>query len=433
MESVKISPQRTIVIGLIVLVVFFGGLAGWSYYFPMSGAVIAPGTVKVTQEKKTVQHLEGGMVDKIFIQEGDIVKKGDLLIRLKSSKVDASISLFQGQIWFKMAEEARLTAENSFSDQISWPRIILDNMHLLEVSEAVSLQSEIFNSKKQNRDGKISLYHSQINQLGKKIAGTTANLRAQKKIIALLNQEKRSKEKLFEDRYIDEVQILELRRKLSEREGNAGNLEQTVAETKQKIEEIKLRIADVKNTYQEEAATELSNITDTIFELQERIIPLQDQKNRLEIRAPIGGEIINLHFHSEGSGVIRPSEPIVDIVPMNANLLIEAMINKVDVAKVRVGQETKVQLTAFNRRAVPPVPGKVTYLSGDQIVRESEMGSQAFYIAHVIVNKETLEKHGAYLSPGMPTVCFITTEVRTVLEYLLEPILETFDYALKES
>ncbi len=433
METVKINPKKTILLGMLILIIFFGGLGSWACFFPMTGAVIAPGTVKVTQEKKTVQHLEGGIVEKIFIKEGDIVKKGNLLIRLKSSRVDASISLVQGQIWFKIAEEARLTAEYSFADQITWPKVILDNINIPEVSEAVTLQEGIFESKKQNLDGKSSLYNSQIDQLKKKIAGINASLAAQQKIINLLNQERKSKEKLFEDRYIDEAQILELRRKLSERRGNAGNLEQTIAETKQKIEEIKLRMTDIRNTYQEESSTELSKISDTIFELQERIIPLEDEKERLEIKAPISGEIINLKFHSEATGVIRPSEPILDIVPENAKLLIEAMVNKVDVAKVRVGQETKVQLTAFNRRAVPPVPGEVVYLSGDQIIKETEIGAQPFYIAHVIVNNQLLEKHGAYLSPGMPTVCFITTETRTVLEYLLDPLLEVWDYALKES
>lgn len=433
METVKISPKKTIFFGLLVLLFFFGGLGSWAYFFPMTGAVIAPGTVKVTQEKKTVQHLEGGIIDKILIKEGDLVEKGDLLIRLKSSRVDASISLIQGQIWFKLSEEARLSAENSFQKKILWPEKILDNTDVLEVSEALKLQTGIFNSRKLNLYGKIQLYHSQIDQLKKKIEGTDANLNAQVKIMELLEHEIKAKEKLFEDRYIDEIQILELRRKLSERKGNSGNLEQLIAETNQKIEEMKLRIADIKNTYQEEATTELSTISDTIFELQERLIPLEDEKNRLEIKAPIDGEIINLQFHSEASGVIRPSEPIVDIVPKNAKLLIEAMVNKVDIAKVHVGQETKVQLTAFNRRTVPPVAGKVVYISGDQITKESQMGTQSFYIAHVVVEKDVLEKHEAYLSPGMPTVCFITTEIRTVLEYLIEPILEVLDYALKES
>jgi HlyD family type I secretion membrane fusion protein len=433
MDTVKINPKKTICFGVIVLLFFFGGLGGWSYFFPMTGAVIAPGTVKVVHEKKTVQHLEGGIIDKILIKEGDIVKKGDLLMRLKSSRVGASISLIQGQIWFKLAEQARLTAENSFQESILWPQKILNNLDIIEVSDALKLQTGIFNSRKSNLKGKIHLYHSQIDQLQKKIVGTKANLNAQINIIESLAHEIKAKEELFKDRYIDEVQILELKRKLSERKGNAGNLEQIIAETNQKVEEMKLRIVDMKNTYQEEATTQLSKISDTIFELQERMIPFEDEKTRLEIQAPIDGEIINLKFHSEVSGIIRPGEPIVDIVPKDAKLLIEAMINKIDIAKVHEGQETKVQLTAFNRRTVPPLPGKVIYISGDQINKETQMGMQSFYIAHVVVDKDSLEKHEAYLSPGMPAVCFITTEIRTVIEYLLEPILEVLDYALKES
>lgn len=433
MDISNLSPKKTIFSGVMILFVFFGGLGLWSYYSPMTGAVIAPGTVKVTQEKKNVQHLEGGIIDKIFIKEGDVVKKGDLLIRLKSTRVDASLSLLRGYIWFKLAEESRLTAENTFKKKITWPMEIVQNQDKKEVQDAIKLETDIFKAKRQNLDGKIKLYNSQISQLEKKILGAESNLDARKKILALLKHETGSKEKLLEKQYIPETHVLELRRRTLESKGDAGKIKQEIAETKQKIEELRLRVADIRNIYQEEATTELGDISDTIFELQEKIIPLEDEKDRLEIRAPISGEIMNLRVHSEASGIIRPGESILDILPQNPSLIIEALINKVDITKVHKGQETKVQLTAFNRRTVPPVPGKVIYISGDQIIRETQMGARPFYVAHVIVNEHFLKEHNAYLSPGMPTVCFITTQVRTVMEYLFEPLMETLDYALKES
>ena len=433
MNISKVRPRNTIIAGSIVLLIFFGGLSAWSYTFPMTGAVIAPGTVKVTQERKTVQHLEGGIIDKIYIKEGDSVQKGDLLIRLKSSRVDASLSLLQGYIWFKQAEAARLTAENNYADKITWPADLTAHTDNPEIQAAIQLETGIFTAKRQNLQGKIRLYNAQIRQLEKKIQGAASSLKARKEILALLKHETGAKEKLLAKQYIAETQVLELKRKSLENKGNASRIEQEISETRQKIEELKLRIADMENIYQEEASTELGEISDTIFELQEKIIPLKDEKARLEIRAPLAGEIMNLRFHSESSGVIRPGETVLDILPRNASLLIEALVNKTDIAKIHKGQETKVQLTAFNRRTVPPVPGEVIYISGDQITRETQAGVQPFYVAQVTVNETFLKQHDAYLSPGMPTVCFISTEVRTVLDYLLEPFVEALDYALKES
>ncbi|MCG8619591.1 MAG: biotin/lipoyl-binding protein, partial [Desulfobacterales bacterium] len=155
MNISKVRPRNTIIAGSIVLLIFFGGLGVWSYTFPMTGAVIAPGTVKVTQERKTVQHLEGGIIDKIYIKEGDSVQKGDLLIRLKSSRVDASLSLLQGYIWFKQAEAARLTAENNYADEITWPADLTAHTDNPEVQAAIQRETGIFTAKRQNLQGKI--------------------------------------------------------------------------------------------------------------------------------------------------------------------------------------------------------------------------------------------------------------------------------------
>ncbi|MCF8039390.1 MAG: HlyD family type I secretion periplasmic adaptor subunit [Desulfohalobiaceae bacterium] len=431
-RKINTNPNKLILAGLLIIVFFFGGLGAWSAFFPFQGAVIASGTVKVSNEKKTVQHLEGGIVDEILVQEGDRVDKGQTLIRLKSSRVIASVSLLRGQLRAKKAEAARLQAESTMEKSIDWPKDLLEVKDQPEVAMILKKQQDIFASRRKDLKGKISLHYSQIEQIKEQIEGIREELLAQKDIIQALKEELSAKKELLQGKYIDKAAILELRRMLAERKGREGRLKQNIAEARQKIEELKLRIVDLRNSYREKAVSRLSEVSDLIFELKEKLRPQVDAQQRLEITAPIAGEVMNLRIHSEESGVIQAGQPILDIVPGQAKLVVEARVRLQDITDVKKGQPTKVQLSAFNRRSTPPVPGEVIYVSADQVSEETSRGVRSYYLAHVRVNPEQLEEYGAYLSPGMPAVCYITTEKRTVLGYLLEPILGIVDQAMRE-
>ncbi|MDY6849579.1 MAG: HlyD family type I secretion periplasmic adaptor subunit [Thermodesulfobacteriota bacterium] len=430
-KEFETNPRRIILAGLIVIALFFGGLGTWAALSPFSGAVIAPGSVKVTQERKTVQHLEGGMVDEIYVREGSKVKPGQLLIRLKSEAAVASVDMLRGQLTAKLAQQARLLAESSLEESIEWPEELTARSEDPEVAAILKKERDIFTSQRTDLLGKLDLIQSQIRQLEEKIIGAEEEFEANSRIIAALQEEVEAKETLLEGRYIDMSQVLELRRRLAEREGDRGRLRQTIAETRQRIEELKLQRVDLKNRYRTQAATRLSEVSDEIFALREKLRPALDTRVRLEIRAPIAGEVINLQVHSEGAGVIRPGQPIMEIVPEGAELIVESRIKPEDITKVRPGQPAKVQLTAFNRREVSPVDGEVTYVSADQLMDE-RTNARPYYLVHVRVNPAALEKEQIHLSPGMPAVCFITTDQRTVLGYLLEPLFYFLDRSLRE-
>ena len=431
-KILNIRPTPLIVSGLIVIALFFGGLIVWSIFFPFSGAVIAPGQVKVSQEKKTVQHLEGGIVDEILVEEGDHVKKGETLIKLKSTQVHSSVDLLQGRLWSKMAKAARLRAESDMSEEINWPQELLQKKDNLDVKEVMQKEKSIFESRRKDLQGKISRTRSQIAQIKNKISGLKEELRAQKDIIQALQVEIQAKQNLFQEEYINKAKILELQRKLATRKGRRGSLKQSIAESKKKIEELRLKIVNLRNKYKEKAVTELAKVSDTVFEVRERLRPKLDAQARLNIKAPINGEVMNLRIHSEDSGVIKAGEPLLDIVPEEAKLIIEARVRPSQITDVETGQATNVQLSAFNRRTTPPVPGEVTYVSADQVKRKTSQGEQSFYLAHVDIDKKELDEVGAYLSPGMPAVSYITTQQRTILEYLLAPILKVVDQAMRE-
>ena len=436
MENTKLlntNPTRLIIAGLLVIFCFFGGLSAWSLYFPFQGAVIAPGTVKVSGERKTVQHLEGGIIDEILVKPGDQVQKGDILIRLKSIRVEANVDLLEGRLYGKLAEQDRLMAELEMASNITWSEELLDEQGNRDVAKIMATEEGIFLSRRSDIQGKISLYHSQIKQLGNRIAGAQEELAPQTKIIANLQEEVDLKKKLFQENYMGKPEVMELQRRLAEHEGRRGRLKQDIAEYQQMIEEYKLRIVDIKNEYRENAVTQLGENKDIVFEIKEQIKPAQDTHDRLTVRAPISGEVINMQVHSEESGVINPGMPLLDIVPSDSKLIINARVSPQDITRVHKGQETKVQLSAFDRNLTPLVPGVVTYIAADLITEQSPGGMMmSYYIAHIEVTEADLKANNAYLSPGMPAACYITTDKRSVISYLLKPILINADRAMRE-
>jgi len=426
------DPTRYIIAGLLVIVLFFGGLTAWSVFFPFQGAVIASGVVKVSGEKKVVQHLEGGLINKIFVKEGDRVSAGDVLIELTSSQVSSNVDLLRGRLWAKQAEASRFKAEAGMKSEIAWSEEFEKLKGNREISEIILTEEKIFSSRRSDLQGKVELYNSQIKQLGNRIEGAKEELKSLEEIILNLEEDLKSKRPLVKDKYLGKTNVLELERLLSEQKGRRGKLNQDIAQFHQMIQEFQLRIVDIENQYKEKAVSELGQVTDTIFEIQEQIKPQLDAKERLEIRAPVSGTVINMQIHSEESGVVRPGMPLLEIVPEDLKMIIKAQVRPQDIVSVKAGQDSKVQLAAFQRESTPPVKGKVTYVSPDLLTQQTAQGFVSYYEAHVEVDPEDLAAKNAYLSPGMPVSCYITTEKRTVISYLLGPLLKNVDTALRE-
>lgn len=433
MEEQKLNsnPYKYIIAGCLVIVLFFGGLTFWSVYFPFQGAVIAPGVVTVSGERKMVQHLEGGIINRIFVKEGDKVAAGDVLIELKSSQVSSNVDLLRGRLWAKQAEAARLRAEAGMRSEIVWPQEFKQLKENREIAEIISTETDIFESRRSDMQGKTQLHNSQIKQLGNRIEGAKEELASQKEIILNIEEDLKSKRPLVEEKYLGKTNILELERGLSDHKGRKGKLVQDIAQFFQMIEELRLRTADMENQYREQAVSRLGIVTDEMFEIKEQIKPQLDAQERLEVRAPVSGVVLNMQVHSEDS-VIRPGMPLLEIVPEDLKMIIKAQVRPQDIISVKAGQDTKVQLSAFQRKSTPPVQGRVTYVSADLVEQQTSQGRVSYYEAHVEADKNDLIAKNAYLSPGMPVACYITTDQRTVISYLLGPLLKNVDMALRE-
>lgn len=425
------SPWRILLAGLLIVAIFFGGLGGWAAVSKISGAVIAQGTVKVASERKTVQHYEGGIVKDIHVEDGDRVQAGDVLVTLESEQVQAKLDQLQGRFVALKAKALRLSAERHRQQEIDWPSGFGSQAPQKAV-ESRQDEQEIFQSRRQALKDKVALQQTRIEQLKEQIDSLQEQLSSEKEIVASLEDELEAKQELYEQRYLEKPMVLELRRRLAEHRGKIGKLKGSIAEAREKIAGLKLEIENIYNQYTEKATTKLGEIRQKIFEVQENIRPLKDRAERLHVKAPVSGEVVNLQFHSEG-GVIKSGEPILDIVPKEAPVIVEAKIRVNDITNVKIGQQADVQLTAFDVRTKPKIKGEVTYISADRLEEKTAQGRQPFYMVHIKVEKEQLRQNDLYLSPGMPATVFLVTEPRTVLNYLLEPITDQIDRALRET
>lgn len=425
------DPRKIIRQGLIIIGIFFGCLGVWATFGTISGAVVSPGKVKIETERKTVQHLEGGIVDSILVREGEEVTAGQTLITLESIQVDASVDMLRKQLVALMAAQARNTAEKDLKDSVTWPEELKMLAREANAEDVIANEQKIFFARRDAFQGQVSLLKSQIAQITAQISGLEEQYRAEEAIIATLDEELKAKRQLFAERYLEKSQILELERMLASHRGTRGHLRQAIAEAKQKRDETKLRIEDVQNRFVEEATSMLGRLDNDIMQVREKLRPLRDAKTRLNVVAPVTGKVVGLKIHSKG-GVVRPGEPLMDIVPADNPMIVEVQVPVNKIADVYIGQPAQVQLDAFDVRVTPLLKSKVVYISADRLEDRTYTGTMPYYLCHVEIDPKAIEDAKVYLSPGMPATVFITTKQRTVLFYMLEPLLKNWDRALRE-
>lgn len=425
------DPRRIIRHGMIIIAVFFGVLGIWSAFAHISGAVVAPGKVKIETERKTVQHLEGGIVDSILVKEGEQVAEGQTLIVLESIQVDASVDMLRKQLTAFMAAQARFSAEKDLKDAIVWPDELQTLARDAAAEDVLINEQKIFLARREAIQGQTSMLKAQVAQIDAQISGLDEQLRAEQAIIATLEEELKAKRQLMAERYLEKSQVLELERQLANHQGNRGRLKQAIPEARQRRAEIRLRITDLTNRFVEDATGQLGKLDNEILQLKEKLRPLKDAKTRLNVTAPVAGKVVGLKVHSKG-GVVRSGEPLMDIVPEDTPMIVEVQVPVNKITEVHVGQHALVQLDAFDTRVRPHIKAKVAYISADRLEDRTMSGVMPYFLCHVEIDQQELKASDMYLSPGMPATVFITTKERTVLYYMMEPLIKNWDRALRE-
>lgn len=418
------------IMGFAIILFSFGGLGTWAALAPIAKAVIASGFVKVDSNRKKLQHLEGGIVDSIMVKDGEMVKQGDVLIRLDQVRAKASYAIVQTSYHAETARRARLLAERDYEKTITFPEDLLSHSKDAEVFKLIDGQKRIFRARKRTLKGSIDIVQQQISQLKEKLKGIRAQKRAKESQLKLVGEELDAVNKLFEKHYIDKPRILKLQRESADLSGDLGDFISELAETAEAISEKKQEILQRKNDFDQAVVNELREVQTEILDLRERLSATSHILTNIDIRSPADGTIVSLAVFSKGE-VIAPGSTILEIVPINDNLSIEAQVKTTEIDNLLIGQEADVRLTAFDSKSTPVLTGEITYISADAL--EDERTGLSYFKVKVLVSDEELQRlKGQPLHPGMPAEVIIKLGERTVLEYIIQPLTDALARAWRE-
>ena len=422
---IEATRKRLILFGFLVVLAGFGGIGAWAALAPLQSAVVAPGIVKVSSERKTIQHLEGGIIKEILVKENDKVVAGQVLVRLDDTTPRARVELLQGKLDRLKASLARLQAEQAGREEIAFPPELLDRQDSDKVAQLLEAERAIFRSRREALAGEKEVLQQRGRQFEEQIAGLEAQISSTKVQLGTIREEKDAVEILYQKGVYEKPRFLALKRSLARLQGQIGAHRSSIAQVEERIGEMKLRVIELDKKRAEEIDAALQRVQSEIADDQERLRAAQDTLERIDIRAPQDGTVVGLSVHTVG-GVIRGGSDILGIVPQGDVLVVEANVQPRDIDIVQEGMEAEVLLTAFNRRTTPALPGKVTRVSADSF--EGELGS--FYRIRVEINPEDVGDLA--LSPGMPAEVYLLTGKQTALAYLLKPIEDSLRRGLLE-
>lgn len=424
------STHSTINFGLCLIFVIFGLIGGWAAIAPLSQGAVASGKVVVENQRKTVQHLEGGIVKEIRYKEGDTVSAGDILIVIDDTRIKANADALTKQYYLTKAEEARLNTEIKQLESIVFPQELNEAHYQHNTGEIMRSQVALFEARKQALKGELEILGKKEVQLNKLIEGLVAQKKSKKRQIALLNEEIKDNQRLFKTKAISKIRLLELQRMAASLEGELGNLISEIASTELQGGETKLKMLQLKRNFQEQALEDMRKIQTHVLDTQEKMFAANDIHARTKVTAPVDGIIVNNQIFTNGE-VINSGKTLLEIVPQNIKLIIEARVQTQDIDTVAPGMEAEVRFLPFKQRLIPIVLGRIESVSAD--ILEDERSGENYYLAKVEIPESEMDKLGEHtLVPGMPADVIVNAGQYTFLEYLLAPLSDNFARAFKE-
>lgn len=415
--------------GMLLVLVFFGSLIAWGALVPIEGAIIAEGVVKIESKRKTVQHLEGGVIREILVREGDTVAEGQPLVILEDAEVRASLNIFQDQLNVQLAKEARLLAERKFASTIEFPED-LRRSNDPKIREILRTEETLFLTKKKALDEELAGIQAEQLHAKEEEAGIEAEIASALESIRYKEERARSGELLSAKQYIQRNELLQLKEAVAEKKEQLGYFRATLAVNRQRQKELELRVLSLRNSFVKAADDELKETRRSIYELRERIHPAEVVTDRFRVVAPIAGRVLDLQVTTVG-GVVRPGEALMDIVPANRTLMVEAKLMPRDKDMVYVGQKAEVQLISL--KGMPFVNGTVTYVAEDALADKYDPSRPSFYLTHIRVDAEHLKSLGQVtIFPGMPVTTYLRTTSRTFFELVFKPITDAAQRGLRQ-
>ncbi|MTJ06052.1 MAG: HlyD family type I secretion periplasmic adaptor subunit [Sediminimonas qiaohouensis] len=426
----KPSPRPIAIMGYAIVILTFGVFGSWAAVAKLDSAVFAPGTISLEGNRKVVQHLEGGIVQEILVDEADTVEKGEVLLRLNDIEARSNLHVVDTRLDVARITEARLLAERKMSDTLELP-----DLNVGESSSAVKTtiadQRDLFEDRRSILKSRIDILDSRIEQTEGQIEGLelqkSALKRRVKNFMTMIKRMRGGEEKgliqknVMSQREDEMIQI----------EASLGQVMSEIAQARNVINETKFEKLQISQEYRQRANTELEEVRAEISELEQRKKVAQDILKRTEIRAPGSGTIQNLKVHTVGS-VIRPGDVLMELVPEDEELIINARVSPRDIDNVSPGLDTEVRFTAFKTKLTPIMLGNVRSVSNDVITPENPQ-EMPYYLARVEVDENDIPKEiKGRLSAGMPADVIMTTGERTVVNFIAAPLVDAVRKSLIE-
>lgn len=414
-----------------IIGVFVVGFGIWAAYAPLESAAIAAAIIEAESSRKTIQHLEGGIVGSILVKDGDEVAAGQPLIRLADTRARATVQVLQVQLWEARAREARLLAERDGDDDIDFPPVLISAAERDgSLREIIAGQTKIFDTRRKLLASRIEVIEQRKAQTREEIAALRFQADASVRRAAIIKDEMGVVGGMVAKKLQTRARLLQLEREQAEIDGRHGDTLAQIARAEQAIGESKAMILQLESDRNTEIAQALRDTQAEMYQLIERIQAANEVLGRTVVRAPEPGTITALRVHTLG-GVVVAGEPLMDLVPRQDRLIVLAQVKPEDIDLVRPGLEARVRLLAYKHRRVPPVDGVLTYVSADrQLDKETEKG---FYLARVRIDEDQLRRMPeVQMMPGMPAEVMIKTGEYTVGHYMLRPFFDSFNRAFRE-
>jgi HlyD family secretion protein len=426
------SARGPILLGGLMLLILFGGLGAWSVMTEISGAVIAPGQIEVSENRQVIQHPDGGVVEEIFVREGSVVAAGDILVRLDGTLLRSEYAIVENQLYEILARRARLEAERDNDEVPAFPaELLAATVNRPEISELVQGQGNLFDVRLETLEQQTEQLGKRIGQITSQIEGIDAQSVATDDQLALLREEIATQTVLLEKGLAQAPRLLSLQREEARIEGELGQLKAARSEAEGRITEIDLEALRLQSTRREEATGELRDVAYRELELAERRRALAEQIARLDLRAPVAGVVFGLQVATPRS-VLRPADPVAFLIRQDRPLVIYARVQTIHVDEVYVGQDVRLHFSGLSSRTTQELMGRVKVISADALTDERTQAS--YYRTEIVLEPGELEKlDGLELLPGMPVDAFIRTRDRTPLAYLLQPFTDYLGRALRET
>lgn len=427
---VNMDPRRYSRIGWLIVLMGVGGFLLWAMLAPLDKGVPISGTVNVAGNRQAVQYVHGGTVQDILVKEGDLVKEGQVLVKFDAVQSKAAVDMSRGELYSLRAAEARLLAERDGKETLTFPAELLQAKNDLRASTAMSLQQQLFSSRRGALRDELAGIEQNIAGSKAQTIGIKASREAKLTQQAILQEQVTGLRDLARDGYVARNRLLEVERNLAQVVGALAEDAATIERTQRQTAEFTLRHSQRMQEYQREVRTMLSDVQKEASSISSRLVSLDHDLTNVEVRAPVGGVVVGMAMFSK-NGVVAPGARMMDIVPGVEGFDIEGSLPVNLIDKVHVGLPAKLMFAAFNTNTTPEIFGEITYVGADRLVDE-RTGAPYYKIKAKVAKQGLKELAKLQIRPGMPVEIFIKAGERNMMSYLLKPVFDRAKTSMTE-